>query len=57
MEPKAKGKFATSSKMKIFQNPFCKKNEIIYKLSQKTIVGYHDALQIYGAPNLCTVMY
>ncbi len=42
MELKVKGKFVTSSKVKIFQN------------SQKYIFGYHDALKIYGAPKLCT---
>jgi hypothetical protein len=41
MELKVKGKFVTSSKVKIFQN------------SQKYIFGYHDALKIYGSPKLC----
>ena len=57
MEPKVKGKSVTSSKVKIFQNPFCFKLEIINKnYHKKYFFGYHDALKIYGATKLCTVM-
>jgi hypothetical protein len=52
-----KGKFVTSSKVKNFQNPSC---HILEKINEnydkKYIFGYHDALKIYGAPKLCTVM-
>ena len=48
MEPKMKGKSVTSSKVKIFQNPFCLMLEIINKNYHKKIFfGYHDALKIY----------
>ena len=57
MELKVKGKFVTSSKVKKFQNPSC---HILEKINEnydkKLIFGYHDALKIYGAPKLCTVM-
>ena len=58
MEPKVKGNFVTSSKLKKFQNPFCKKKlEMINKNYHiKYFFGYHDGLKFYGAPNLCTVM-
>ena len=46
------------SKVENFQNPFCFKLEIINQnyYIQKLFFGYHDALKIYGAPKLCTVM-
>ena len=57
MELKVKGKFVTSSKVKKFQNPSC---HILEKINEnydkKYFFGYHDALKIYGAPKLCTVM-
>ena len=57
MELKVKGKFVTSAKVKIFQNP---SRHILGKINEnydkKSIFGYHDALKIYGAPKLCTVM-
>ena len=44
--------------MKFFQNPSC---HILEKINEnhdkKEFLGYDDALKIYGAPNLCTVMY
>ena len=45
MELKVKGKFVTSCHIleKIHEN-----------YDKKLIFGYHDALKIYGAPNLCT---
>ena len=52
MELKVKGKFVTSSKVKFFQNPSC---PILEKI--KYFFGSYDALKIYGAPKLCTVMY
>ena len=57
MELKVKGKFVTSSKVEIFQNPSCHILEKIKENYDKNkIFGYHDALKIYGAPKLCTVM-
>ena len=57
MELKVKEKFVTPSKVKTFQNPSC---HILEKINEnydkKLIFGYHDALKIYGAPKLCTVM-
>ena len=56
-ELKVKGKFVTSSEVKIFQNPSC---HIVKKINEnydkRYIFGYHDALKIYGVPNLCSVM-
>ena len=58
MELKVKGKFETSAKVRIFQNPSCYILEKLNKsYDEKQIFGYHDALKIYGAPRLCTVMY
>ena len=58
MELKVKGKFVTSSKVKIFQNSSChileKTNEIIIK--NKCLDTYHDVSKIYEALKLCTVM-
>ena len=57
MELKVKGKSVTSSTGKIFQNPVCFELEMINKnYPKKYFFGYHDALEIYGAPKLCTVM-
>ena len=57
MELKVTGKFVTSSKMKIFQNPSCHiLGKIDENYDEKLIFGYHDASKIYGAPKLCTVM-
>ena len=57
MELEVKGKFITTSKVKIFQNPSC---PILEKINEtydkKYFLGYHEALKIYGAPKLCTVM-
>ena len=45
MEPKVKGKFVK------------RKMEIINKnYHEEIFFGYHDALKIYGAPTLCTVI-
>ena len=45
------------SKVKFFQNPSCHILEKINKnYDKKLIFGYCDALKIYGAPKLCTVM-
>ena len=54
MELKVKGKFVTSSKVKIFQNPSCQILEKMDENYEKKKIGYHDALKIDGAPNLCT---
>jgi hypothetical protein len=56
MELKVKGKFVTSSKVKICQNPSCYILKKINENYNKKFFGYHDALKIYGAPKLCTVM-
>ena len=57
MELKVNGNFVTSSKVKICQNPFCDILEIIDRnYHKKYFFGYHDALKIYGAPNLCNNM-
>jgi hypothetical protein len=57
MELKVKGKFVTTSKVKFFQNPSC---PILEKINEnydkKYFFGCHEALKIYGAPKLCTVM-
>ena len=57
--PPSEGEFSEKlgifSKLKIYQNPFCFKLEIINKnYHKKFFFGYHDALKIYGAPKLCT---
>jgi hypothetical protein len=56
MELKVKGKFVTTSKVKIFQKLSC---PILEKINEnydkKYFFGYHGALKIYGAPKLCTV--
>jgi hypothetical protein len=53
MELKVRGKFVTTSKVKIFQNPSC---PILEKINEnydkKYFFGYHEALKIYGAPKL-----
>ena len=57
LEGRLKAKFVTSSKVKIFQNPFCHIVETFNKnYHKKLILGYHDTLKIYEAPKLCTVM-
>ena len=57
MELKVKGKFVTSSKVKFFQNP---SRHILEKINEnyhkKYFFGYHDALEMHGAPKLCPVM-
>jgi hypothetical protein len=57
MELKVKGKFVSTSKVKIFHNPSC---PILEKINEnydkKYLFEYHDALKIYGALKLCTVM-
>ena len=57
MELKVKRKFETTSKVKKIQNPSC---PILEKINEnydkKYFFGYHEALKIYGAPKLCTVM-
>ena len=57
MELKVKGKFVATSKGKNFQNPSC---PILKKINEnydkKYFFGYQEALKIYGAPTLCTVM-
>ena len=61
--PPSEGEFSEKlgifSEVKIFQNPFCRILEIInknYNYRKKIFFGSHDALKIYGAPKLCTVM-
>ena len=50
MELQVNGKFVPSSKVKIFQNPFCNILEIINRnYHNNYFFGYHDALEIYGA--------
>ena len=45
-------------KVEIIQIPFFYILEKINKnYDRKKLFGYHDALKIYGAPKLCTVMY
>ena len=57
MEPKVKGKFETSTKVRAFQNPPCYILEKLNKsYDKKQIFGYHDALKICGAPKLCSKM-
>ena len=45
-------KLGIFSKVKFFQNHSC---PILEKINEN--YDYHDALKIYGAPKLCTVMY
>ena len=57
MELKVKGKFVTTSKVKNFQNPSCHWSQKINEnYDKKFFFGYYEALKIYGAPKLCTVM-
>ena len=41
MEPKVKGKFVTSSKLKKFQNPFCKKKMEMIN-NKNDVEPFHD---------------
>ena len=53
---KSEQKLQSCLKFKKSQNPFCHILEILNKNYQKIIGGSIDALTIYGAPKLCTVM-
>ena len=60
--PPSEGEFSEKlgifSKVKFFLNPSCPILEKINKnYDRKKLFGYHDALKIYGATKLCTVMY
>ena len=52
-----KGEICNFLKSENFKNPSC---HILEKINEnydkKYFFGYHDALKIYGAPKLCTVM-
>jgi hypothetical protein len=59
--PPSEGEFSEKlgifSKVTIFQNPSCYILEKINKNYDNIFFfGYHDALKIYWAPKLCTVM-
>ena len=57
MKPMVKGKLETSSKVKKIKILSVKRIGIINRnYHKKQIFGYHDALKIYGALNLCTDM-
>ena len=60
--PPSEGQFSEKSgifsRVKILKNAFDKKImgiQGLYK-TEKRWVDFHDALKIYGAPKLCTVM-
>ena len=57
MELKVKRKFLTTSKVKKKSKSFLSHFEkIIENYDKKYIFGNHEALKIYGAPKLYTVM-
>ena len=51
-------KYQKLLKVEIMLIPFCYILEKMNKdYDRKKLFGYHDALKIYGAPKLCSVMY